>query len=484
MRKRMPTPNLYYHFTKHSLRYTPKQMLIGVLLLAFLATGSSQTYAETIAVPSKIKFANMQLHISNTAKKEIEERIRSLTSSPKHYEILLERVNLYMPIIEKILKEEGMHQDFKYLVIQESALISDQVSTSNAVGFWQFKEEAATEVGMQIDRHIDERMHIVESTRGFVKYVKKHHSHFNNWLYSLLAFYLGRGGTILYIKEKKWHIKHTKASVDDKAHWYIYHFIAHKLVFEKAIGKKKHSELTLYEYKDAPGKKLSDISQQFEVPLQNLRDYNKWLKTTRVPKDTRCTVFIPLKHGQYKRIEKVRPVTKSSTKESPDYSAYYQHAAQFPAIQAAALQREAPDRQLVPVETPYLINGIPGVVAQAEDSLESLAAKGNISLAQLLVYNDIAKENQVQVGQVYYFSNKHGKGQIHYHITQPTETWWSISQKYGIQLSTLLKKNRLRQLTELQVGQVVWLRFIRPARIPIEYVPLADPKPEASVDEL
>lgn len=457
-----------HHRVTRCLSYIIKQMLLGLLILSAAAPN---TYAETISVPSKIKFVNMRLHISHSAKKEIEKKVKSLTCSPKHFAILLERVNLYMPIIEKILKEEGMHEDFKYLVIQESTLISDHVSESNAVGFWQFKREAATEVGMQIDGHIDERMHIVESTRGFVKYVKKHYSHFNNWLYSLLAFYLGRGGMNLYIKEKNWHIKHSKAAIDERAHWYIYHFIAHKLVFEKAIGKKKHSELKLYEYKASSGTKLSEISQQFEVPLQNLQDYNKWLKTTRIPKDTRCAVFVPLKHAQYKRIEKKKPSAKPHhPKEVLDYSSYYQQAEQYPTIMVdALLTSAAQDRPLLQEES-LIINGIPGARAAADDSLDSLAQRGNISLEQLLVYNDITIVHQVEVGQVYYFESKHDKGPIHYHITRPADTLWSIAQKYGMKLSALLQKNRMQQVTDLQLGQVVWLRFIRPARVPIEYV--------------
>lgn len=459
-----------YQLIQSYIGNTVKRSAIIVLLICTIFR--TNNYATTIKVPSKITFANMHLHISKGAKQEIEKKIKSLTCSPRHYEIIFERINLYMPIIEQILKEEGLHEDFKYLVIQESTLLSDHISESNAVGFWQFKQEAATEVGMQINRHIDERMHIVESTRGFIKYVKKHHSHFNNWLYSLLAFYLGRGGTNLYIKEKSWHIKHTKASIDDRTHWYIYHFIAHKLVFEKVIGQKSHSELKLYEYKESPGKNLTEISQKFEVPLQNLKEYNKWLKTTQVPKDSRCNIFVPLQHKQYKQYKQIHTKVTyptSSNKEVIDYASYYQHADKFPAIKVTPPPKEdTPDRGPLQ-EEPLLINGIPGVIAKKEDTLNSLAQRGNIVRSKFLAYNDITDQHQVQIGQIYYFQDKHGKGPTHYHITQPEETWWRISQKYGIKQTALLRKNRMRQVEELKPGQIVWLRFIRPADIPIAY---------------
>ena len=72
-----------------------------------------------------------------------------------------------------ILKENGIPDDFKYLAIQESGFISDAVSSSNAVGFWQFKKLTADEVGLRVDRKIDERQNIVTSSRGAAKYLQK-----------------------------------------------------------------------------------------------------------------------------------------------------------------------------------------------------------------------------------------------------------------------------------------------------------------------
>ena len=60
-------------------------------------------------------------------------------------------------MIERILKEEEMPDDLKYLALQESALIPDAVSSSNAVGFWQFKKETAEDYGLTVNDKIDER---------------------------------------------------------------------------------------------------------------------------------------------------------------------------------------------------------------------------------------------------------------------------------------------------------------------------------------
>lgn len=441
----------------------PKSLLSSLsltFLMGYLLWGQV-IYAQPITVPSKLRFTNMQLYITPEAKEEIQKKVTSLTRSAKHYQEIFDRVNLYMPIIERVLQEEGVPEDFKYLVIQESTLLGDHISESNAVGFWQFKKEAASEVGVRMDRYIDERMHIAGSTRAFAKFIKKHQAQFKNWLHALLAHHLGRGGAKNYIEEKKWHIQDTKATIDGRAHWYIYHFLAHKLVFQDAVGKEWHPELRLYECHDCQGKTLHELSQQFGVSLHMIQYYNKWLKPLKVPEDAACSMLIPLTHQQYTQVDRLDLPSILLNKYKINYHTYWEHAARFPAITSS---QGGVERSIL------LINGIRGMVAESGDTLASLAQKGNISLQQLLKYNDITANHQVQLGQVYYWKSKRSKAAVHYHIVRPQETWWSISQKYGVKQKALLRKNRVHQVGPLKPGRVVWLRFIRPSNIPVAYV--------------
>src|SRR5690606_16816059 len=150
-------------------------------------------------------------------------------------------------IIEKIFKEEELPDDFKFLSLQESSLISDAVSTSNAVGYWQFKKETAIEVGMRVDNHVDERMNIVSSSLGAAKYLKKNNTiYFNNWIYALLAYNLGAGGAKQKIKEK--YLGAKKMVIDGDMHWYVIRFLAHKLAYENSVGKNNNLPMTLVTY--------------------------------------------------------------------------------------------------------------------------------------------------------------------------------------------------------------------------------------------
>src|SRR5690606_17831029 len=69
----------------------------------------------------------------------------------------------------------------------------------------------------------------------------------------------------------------------------------------------------------------------------------------------------------------------------------------------------------------------------------------------------------------YYLQPKRNKAKVHYHVLQPGEDLWTVSQKFGVKLSKLKQKNRIEDDEALKPGRVLWLRFIRPEHIPVEY---------------
>jgi len=431
------------------------------VLICCLAV-SLHAQAEAPRVPSSMRFAGLRLHITQEAQARIQEKVNSLTRNKKCFQELLDRVNLFFPIVERILRAEGVPEDFKYQVIQESGMVSDAVHASCTVGFWQFKEYTASEVGLKMDHQVDERMHIAASTRGAAKYLKSNNQYLDNWLHTLLAYNRGRGYVEEHINCKKYRgAKQMK--IDGQTHWYVIHFLAHKLVFEKKIGKERHPELYLHEYKEAHGKTLHEIARKFKVDQQQVKAYNKWLKRHRVPQDTSCAAIIPMTHQQWAQSsQSERAVEKQY---HIDYAQYWKRAAEFPVITVTKDKKRGTKATK--------INALAGVVAQKGDTLSSLAQKGNMALAQFLALNDLDKEHAVVPGQVYYYQYKWSKAGVHFHIARPGETWWSVAQQYGLKKQVLLQKNRLRTEVALRPGRVLWLRFIRPAKIPVAYEPLA-----------
>ncbi|MCK5367008.1 MAG: LysM peptidoglycan-binding domain-containing protein, partial [Cyclobacteriaceae bacterium] len=115
------------------------------------------------------------------------------------------------------------------------------------------------------------------------------------------------------------------------------------------------------------------------------------------------------------------------------------------------------------------INGIPGFIASSSEDLNFVLAEYGISKSKFYKYNDMTSADKINGGYVYYLKAKKSKAKIHYHVVIPGENAWSISQKYGVKLKKLLSKNRMKVEKDLSPGMVMWLRFIRPASVPVEY---------------
>jgi membrane-bound lytic murein transglycosylase D len=423
---------------------------VALLLGAVMVLTTKQLLAQAVPeVPAQIMFADMQLNLSADARRTIQADVDALYSNMKFFLIKLERVDFYFPLIEQILREEEMPDDFKYLVIQESGLVSDAVSTSNAVGFWQFKKESGQEVGLRIDDKVDERMNIVSSTHGAAKYLKRNNFLFDNWVYALLSYNLGRTGAEKVVDKKYYGSR--KMPIDKDTHWYVLKFLAHKIAFENVIGQNSSPARTLMVFENGANRSLSELSEELKVEEQVLLDYNKWLKSGKVPSEKAYAVVYPLANADAKPLQAYNSSNNIKANVSnPDEEVF--------------------DHKGVNV-MPLLVtvNSLPAIMARQGDNLAILATHGGITKDKFIKYNEIEPSHKVIPGQIYYLKPKRSKAKIHYHTLQENESLWVVSQKYGIKEKAILRKNRIQSQKEIKQGLVLWLRFIRPSKEPMEY---------------
>lgn len=411
-------------------------------------------HAQGPKVPARLEFADMKLRIMEDARREIQEDVNTLTRSPTYFNKQVEKAKSYFPIIERVFREEKLPDDFKFLVLQESGLISDAVSSSNAVGFWQFKDFTALEVGLRVDRQIDERMNIVAASRGAARYLKKNNnSFFDNWLMSLQAYQMGPG-TALKVGADKYRGQKTM-TINKKTYWYVKKYIAHKIAYQDAVSGKPL--LALLEHKATPGESLSEIATLYRVDNEEVKRYNKWLKKGKIPDDKGYTVIVPTENADRVAVNNTEVNTKAVISTiSYDLA----DPSGFPKIDN---KKDAEKGELVE------INGLPGVLAGLEDTPADIANMGNVDLSKFLKYNDLTANEALLKGQVYYLKSKRGKAKARYHVAKEGESLWSISQKYAVKLKKLRVKNRMGLKEELKPGRVIWLRYIRPAKVPVEY---------------
>ena len=437
------------------------------ILLLLLVFGVGPVFGQTPQVPSRMDFGDISLRIREDARKEIQENVDALTKNPKYFNVHVQRARTYFPIIEKILREERVPEDIKYLVIQESALIADAVSSSDAVGFWQFKDFTAREMGLRVDRDIDERMNIVSATRAAARYIKKNNErYFDNWLMSVQAYQMGPGGAIKAGAEQ--YKGHKSMTIDRRTYWYVKKFLAHKVAFESAINGP--AVVRVAEYWKGGNKSFNDIAKETGISTDQLEEYNKWLRRGKIPADRSYAVMLPVASAERLPIDLGEPgvASRSISAAKKPYAVDYKFApaSEYPDFSD---EREARTGRVTKV------NGRKAILAGRGDRAVTLASKGDISLIKFFRYNDMEENDQVVEGNVYYLQKKRSSQPVYHHVVEEGETFWSISQKYGIKKSKLLTRNRMKKEIRLQPGRILWLRHIRPANVPVEFV---RPEPE------
>ncbi|MDZ7898937.1 MAG: LysM peptidoglycan-binding domain-containing protein [Arcicella sp.] len=417
-------------------------------------------------LPRSLFVGSVNVKIEGDARAVIEKEIDNLNANQKYLSSLVVKMNLYFPIIEKILAEEGIPDEFKYLCVQESAFNSEALSSSNAVGFWQFKRETATEVGMRVDGVVDERKHIAAATKGAAVYLSRNNLILKNWVSTLLSYRLGLGA-VRRMTDIDWAYKN-EVTVNSSTDWYVLRFLAYRYFMEKQykLSKNNPTATYLFEYNNSRGKNLTDIAQELEIPLSDVVMNNPWLKSSTVPDDKDYIVYLPVSNEQYLDLK----IKNNQKKFSEDQVAISQDLG-FPVLVRLT--------QVYNSNEPifYEINGKKGILAVQGDTPESVAARAGINLKRFLKFNDIDENDRIIPNEVYYLKKKDSRAVVAYHTVLGYETMWKISQMYGVQMEALLEKNRMTQIQRLQKGRLLWLIETRPEGQSIEYVQSPDDKP-------
>ena len=116
--------------------------------------------------------------------------------------LLIKRSSKYFPQIEKILEEEGVPEDFKYLAVIESGLENVR-SPAGAKGFWQIMRSTGKEMGLEVNSNVDERYNIELSTRVACKYLKKAKAKLGSWTLAAASYNRGISGISRSLKKQQ-----------------------------------------------------------------------------------------------------------------------------------------------------------------------------------------------------------------------------------------------------------------------------------------
>jgi membrane-bound lytic murein transglycosylase D len=412
-------------------------VLLVLLLLPFLGA------AQTVPVPAQLSVAGLRMRLTDGGRAALQQKVDALRRHPASFQARVVLADAYFPIIDRVFQQEGLPLDFHFLALQESGLQGDAQSIHDAVGYWQFKREAAQDFGLLMNETIDERKHITASSKAAAHYLLRNNKTFRNWANTLLSYNLGLTGTKPYTLPTD--AGAPEVQITEQTHPYILTFLAHKIAFEPAIGLNTKPPLLLQEFPAPAGKPLSVIAQAMQQNLDDLVKHNRWLLAPTVPTDRVYTMLVPITDPM-----------------------------QLTAL--AAQQKNATAGQLLNQPTPdpenadfVRVNGLKAVVALPGDTKESLAKRTGVKLRKFMQFNDLFAFDNITAGQPYFVQKKRDKAAVEYHVAQPGESVVTVSQKYGIRAKAIWSKNRMARNEELRPGRVLWLQHTRPRNVAIEY---------------
>ncbi len=188
-------------------------------------------------IPKKLEFAGEPVPLEYF---DVEESLaRDLSVISYWHASMLYTIKLshrFFPIIEPILRREGVPDDFKYLCVAESGL-QQVISPAKAVGFWQFLEQTGKEFGLEINTEIDERYHIEKATVAACAYLKKAYEKYGSWTLAGAAYNVGNTNVDKQIERQKQR-SYYDLLLPEETSRYIFRALAFKMVMSdpKAYG--------------------------------------------------------------------------------------------------------------------------------------------------------------------------------------------------------------------------------------------------------
>lgn len=295
--------------------------ILSICILFFACTDKKEVHTEPLKntaqqpfqlpdLPTKIYFGGKTIFLEDEDIRERLDRevltnvyLQSATSQ------IIKRAHRWFPIIEKILKQENVPDDFKYLAVIESALVEQAISPVGAQGFWQFMPFTAKEYQLEISPEIDERLDVEKSTHAACKYLKEANLQFKDWVLAAASYNRGMGGVNSDLHWQK-ATNYFDMEQNHETGRYVYRLLALKIILENQLAygfsipdSQKYPEIQTKKYVvNSTIQNLSDWAIAKGYNFKILKKLNPWLlKTHLTIKNKKYTLLLPDSK------EKIRP---------------------------------------------------------------------------------------------------------------------------------------------------------------------------------
>ena len=294
------------------------------ILTAFLAISiptllnaqAAPTNYSTHDVPSSVTFCGKNIDLTRYDRYErMDRELLAFTYMHSTSIQMIKKANRYFPIVEPILKANGIPDDFKYLMVIESNLNPTARSSAGAAGLWQFMQTTGREYGLEVNKNIDERYHVEKSTEAACKYLKDAYTKYQDWIAVAASYNAGQARISTQFEKQQVDDMLDLYLVEETAR-YVYRIIAAKIMFSNpsAFGFRLRTKDL---YMPIPYKELSvntgilnlaEWAKKQGITYALLKNMNPWLRDNflqNVSKRT-YTLKIPTAEGMKHDPKKVK----------------------------------------------------------------------------------------------------------------------------------------------------------------------------------
>ena len=289
-----------------------------VILFIFTSFNLLQATPE---VPQSVTFCGQRIDLTRFDRYErMDRELLAFTYMHSTSIQMIKKANRYFPIVEPILKKNGIPDDFKYMMVIESNLNPNARSSAGAAGLWQFMKTTGREYGLEVNDNIDERYHVEKATAAACQYLKDAYEKYQDWV-AVAASYNAGQARISSQLEKQYVKDALDLHLVEETARYVYRIIAAKIMFQDPTRfgfELKASQL----YQPIPYREIVidfEISNLAEWALKHgttysmLKIMNPWLRQDFLQNKSRRTYIlqIPKEERLHHFPEKVVPHDKN-----------------------------------------------------------------------------------------------------------------------------------------------------------------------------
>ena len=280
-----------------------RKITLCVVLLALC----SLVLAQTPQVPMSVRFAGQTIMLDTEDRYErMDRELIAFSFMHSSSTLMLKRSGRYFPMIEPILKANGIPDDLKYLMVIESNLDPKALSSAGAAGLWQFTKATAKDYGLEIRDGVDERYNIEKETQAACRFLKRAYEKYGDWMTVAACYNAGPGGINKRLEEQRQDSAMDLWLVEETAR-YMYRILACKMMFENPsafgfeISEKDKSPyiepIRTVDVSSAIGN-LVDFAEKYGVTYAELKTANLWLRGSRLDnkEGKTYTITIPDSH--------------------------------------------------------------------------------------------------------------------------------------------------------------------------------------------